>query len=160
MVRKAAFFAFSACLFVFCPASAQDWDSGQQHRIVNNDHFDHERFCVTIWPDETQVTESKGFSVKLRVVNSSSVLQVFKVMNCSWNMHWASNNSRICGTVWNCTRNFAVTIRLEPGEAYEQSWTMVVWNGRTGKQESFRMGFTPLGEEKAYWSNDVVVGVH
>lgn len=40
------------------------------------------------------------------------------------------------------------------------AFSMVLVEGKsTSKTESFRMGFTPIGEKKTYWSNEIVLGV-
>jgi RNA polymerase sigma factor (sigma-70 family) len=148
----------------------------------NEDILNHDRFCVTIWTEKTRVEVGELFEVKLRVVNSSEAPLSFVVMNGSWDDHWQSSNPRIdCNRGIVRTKNFPVTVQLEPGEAYEQTMHLSVGAKGTPKTESFRMGFTPsfrwglplpfdreLGTVevktppkavKTYWSNEVVLGL-
>jgi len=124
----------------------------------NDDVFGHERFCVTIWPAKTQVKAGEEFEVKLRVVNSSEEPQSLKVWSCSWDMHWKWTNPRFGYKSWACAANSVMAVRLQPGEAYEKVLVMK-FAGGTSKTESLRLGFTPDSEKKAYWSNEVVLGV-
>lgn len=124
----------------------------------NDDVFDHQRFCVTIWPAKTQVRPGEEFEVKLRVVNSSKESQSIKVASCSWDQHWKWSNRQFTYKPWACYRNAIVAVQLQPGEAYENVLVMR-FTGGPSKTESLRMGFTPAGEKKTYWSNEVVLGV-
>jgi len=126
----------------------------------NDDVFGHERFCVIIWPAKTQVKADEEFEVKLRVVNSSEGLQSFKVASCSWYMHWNSSNLHIGYKPWSCWSNAIVDVRLQPGGAYEKVLVMKLVGQGTSNTEPLRMGFTPGGEKKTYWSNEVVLGVN
>jgi hypothetical protein len=131
------------------------------------DVFDHQRFCVTIWPERTRVLKGDPFKVKLRVVNSSGQVQSFKAWSCSWQKHWKSSNPRIDFSPWHCWDNARVPVQLQPGGGYEQEWWMTYeqpwWTIRLKKGPSttvsFRTGFTPGGEKTTYWSNEVVLGV-
>lgn len=125
----------------------------------NEDVFDHQRFCVTISPAKTQVSPGEKFEVKLRVVNSSKEAQSFKVVTCSWDEHWKWSNRRISYKPWPCWANALIAVRLQPGEAYEKVLVMELVATGKSKTEPLRMGFTPSGEKKTYWSNEVVLGV-
>jgi len=125
----------------------------------DDDVFGHERFCVTVWPAKTQVKPGEEFEVKLRVVNSSQEPQSLKGWSCSWDMHWKSSNLRIGYRPWPCYANAIMAVELQPGEAYEKVLVMKLVEKGMSKTESLRMGFTPHGEKKTYWSNEVVLGV-
>ena len=124
----------------------------------NEDVYDHKRFCVTIWPAKTQVAPGEEFEMKLRVVNSSAKPQSIQVASCSWDMYWKWSNPQFSYKMWGCFRNGVVTVELKPGEAYEKVLVMQ-FKGSKSKTESLRMGFTPGGEQKTHWSNEVVLGV-
>ena len=133
---------------------------GEPSGKANEDVFDHQRFCVTIWPTQPRVTPGVWFEVKLRVVNSSAQVQSFKVWSCSWNRHWKWNNRRIDYLHWPCWDNAIIDVRLQPGEVYENVLLMMLTEKSTSKTESLHMGFTPSGERKTYGSNEVVLGVN
>ncbi len=124
----------------------------------NEDVFDHQQFCVTIWPAKTQVKPGEEFEMKLRVVNSSEKTQSFQVASCSWDFYWKWSNPHFTYKMWACYRNAVLPVQLKPGEAYEKVLVMQFEAGKS-KTESLRMGFTPGGEKKTYWSNEVVLGV-
>ena len=127
----------------------------------NEDVFGHERFRVTIRPAKTEVRLGEKFDVKLRVVNSSNVPQAFKAWSCSWDVQWTWKNLRIHYGFDNfdCWRNGLQEVRLKPGEAYEKTMALKLVAAGKSKEESLRMGFTPGGERKTYWSNQVVLGM-
>jgi hypothetical protein len=126
---------------------------------TNEDVFGHDRLCVTIWPEKTQIKPEEPFEVKLRVVNSSEQAQSFTVMSCSWDEHWACSNRRIVLGRRPCWRNVPTTVQLAPGEAYEKTMTLSVGAGGDSRIESFRLGFSPIGQKKTYWSNTVAIAV-
>ena len=135
--------------------------SGDKHLLAQGDlkKKDADRLLVTIWPKTTCVQVEKYFDVHLRVVNATDKTQSFQIMCGSWFDHWKANNTRIWLASWDCTKNFPKTIKLEPGEAYEESLQVQVGDGAPLVTTSFQMGFTPLGEKKTYWSNKVVLGI-
>jgi len=55
--------------------------------------------------------------------------------------------------------NFAVTVKLEPGEAYEKTLSMLLLVGEPKEKVSFKMGFTPIGSKETYWSNEITLQV-
>jgi RNA polymerase sigma factor (sigma-70 family) len=112
---------------------------------------------VTAVPQKVQVRVEEPFDVRLRVVNSSRSTQSLRVMNCSWDEHWKSSNGQVSWVGWNCAKNFAVTEKLEPGEVYEKTLPMLLLAGGPQRKVSFRMGFTPIGSKRTYWSNEVTV---
>lgn len=151
-------------LGVFVGGALCDDDSlrkepGKPCAKANKDVFDHQRFCVTIWPAKAEIKAGEEFAVNLRVVNSSDEPQSFKVWSCSWDVNWHWRNHRFGYTPWDCYRNGIIEIRLQPGEAYEKMLSMKLVGEGTSKTESLRMGFAPSGEQKTYWSNEVVLGV-
>jgi hypothetical protein len=56
-----------------------------------------------------------------------------------------------------CRSNVPHEIPLKPGEAYERTVSMLVRESDEGHVQLFKMGFTPLNDDKTYWSNEVVV---
>jgi hypothetical protein len=122
--------------------------------------FGPERFSVTLEPTVNQITKGSTFQVTLRVVNSSAQVQTIRVWDCSWEKSWKSSNPRIEFFPHPCWDNARIAVRLQPGEAYEKVGMMVLHEKGRFPTESLRMGFTPLGERKTYWSSDVVLGVN
>lgn len=144
--------------FALCGNDSPKKEPAQPAAKSNDDVFNQQRFCVTIWPAKTQVKPGEEFEVKLRVVNSSKEPQSIRVWSCSWDMHWKWSNPQFTYKPWACYRNGIVAVQLEPGEAYEKVLVMQLAGGAS-KTQSLRMGFTPDGEKKTYWSNEVVLGV-
>jgi uncharacterized protein (TIGR03067 family) len=114
---------------------------------------------VTIKPQKKQVRAKEPFDVDLRVVNLSKSPQSFRVMNCSWYEHWKSSNGRVSWQGWDCAENAAVTVKLDPGEAYEKTLPMLLLAGKPLEKVSFKVGFTPIGSKQTYWSNEVTVQI-
>lgn len=114
---------------------------------------------VTIKSQKNPVRVKEPFKVDLRVVNSSKATQSFRVMNGSWDEHWKSSNDRVSWERWPVSENSAVTVNLEPGEAYEKTLPMLLLTGKPQEKVSFKMGFTPIGSNQSFWSNEVTVQV-
>lgn len=110
---------------------------------------------VTIEPKQDHPRVGEPFDVVLRVENTSEFTQTFEVMSCSWYDHWKASYPAITWEAWDCTRNGPVSMTLDPGEAYEKQLTMMVRGRKPPPELVFRMGFTPLGSNKTYWSEDV-----
>jgi RNA polymerase sigma factor (sigma-70 family) len=113
---------------------------------------------VTIKPKANRVRAKETFKVDLRVVNSSKATQSFQVMSCSWYEHWKSSNERVSWEGWDCAENIKYTVKLEPGEAYENTLPMLL-AGEPQEKVSFKMGFTPIGSKQTFWSNEVTLQV-
>jgi RNA polymerase sigma factor (sigma-70 family) len=118
-----------------------------------------EPLAVTVKPRTNILRVKVPFTVDLRVANTSDAAQTFRVMNCSWYEHWKSSNGRVSWLGWPCTRNFAVTVTLEPGQAYERTLEMLLLDGELLEEVSFRMGFTPIGGKQTYRSNALTLPV-
>jgi hypothetical protein len=120
---------------------------------------DAEPLEVAVRPLQERVGLNQPFEARLRVVNASAAAQSFRVMNCSWDEHWRSSNPRVSWVGWDCAKNFATTVTLAPGQAYEKALSLLVLAGAPGEKVSFRLGFTPIGSRRTYWSNEVTVQV-
>lgn len=114
---------------------------------------------VTIKPQKNRVRVKETVEVNLRVVNTSKTTQSIQVMNCSWDDHWKSSNDQVSWVGWDCAKNFAVTVKLEPGEAYEKTLSMFLLAGKLKEKVSFKMGFTPIGSKQTFWSNEATLTV-
>jgi hypothetical protein len=122
------------------------------------------RLLVTIWPRKAQVGVEEEFDLLVRVSNATEHPQSFRVMNCSWREHWRSDSPFVAWGDVECTKNFPVNQTLPPGGAYEKTLNAYVAAGfrkpgKGARTVTFRLGFTPEGGKKVYWSNKVVVGV-
>jgi RNA polymerase sigma factor (sigma-70 family) len=114
---------------------------------------------VTIKPQKNRVRAKEPFKVDLRVVNSSTSTQSFRVMNCSWDEHWKSSNERVSWERWDCKENCDETVKLEPGEAYEKTLPMLLVARQPQGKVTFKMGFTPIGSKQTFWSNEITLTV-
>lgn len=115
--------------------------------------------AVTIKPQKNRIRANEAFNVDLRVMNSSKSPQSFQVMSCSWDEHWKSSNQRVFWKGWPCFKNIEMTVKLAPGEAYEKALPMLLVAGKPQEKVIFKMGFTSLGSNRTYWSNDVTLTV-
>ena len=121
--------------------------------------MDQSPLTVTIKPKANPVRTDEPFDVDLHVVNSSKSTQSFQVMNGSWDEHWKSSNAKVSWLGWDCAKNFAVTVKLAPGDRYEKTLPMLLATGKPEEKVPFKMGFTPIGSKQTFWSNEVIVEV-
>jgi hypothetical protein len=103
-----------------------------------------------------EVKIKQPFPVELRVENTSSSNQTFRVMSCSWDQHWQCDNTALSWIGFECWKNSAIDVNLAPKEAYTNTMNMLITGPHQIGKLSFRMGFTPLGSARAYWSEEVV----
>ncbi|MEO5804809.1 MAG: hypothetical protein ABIR24_14895 [Verrucomicrobiota bacterium] len=115
------------------------------------------RVEVTASTNEVRLKES--FKLVLRVENISKTDQTIRVMSCSWDQHWQSSNPAVSWVPWDCSNNFAMSVKLAPGNAYTNQMEMLVPQPTKEKKLSFRMGFTPLESTNTLWSNEVTIKV-
>jgi hypothetical protein len=54
-------------------------------------------------------------------------------------------------------KNIPLKMQLEPGETYEKTLSLHLAPHRDARIEALRMAFTPTGEVKKHWSNEVVM---
>ena len=155
MSRRLQSLVILALFMIAIPSIAPSQEKAKPRQNV----LDHERFCVTIWPETTRVGVGETFDLKIRVVNSSNKTQSLSVMTCSFWPYWESNNSLIGSARFKCFGNVLATIDLKPGEAYERKEPMMISNRAKSKAEPFKIGLTSHGEQKTYWSNEVVLGI-
>jgi RNA polymerase sigma factor (sigma-70 family) len=114
---------------------------------------------VTIKSQKNSIRVNQPFKVDLRVVNSSKAPQSFLVWSCGWYAHWESSNYRVSPEGWDCKKNYLDTVKLEPGEAYEQTLPILFLAGKPQAKVSFKMGFTPGRSKQTYWSNEITLQV-
>ena len=110
---------------------------------------------VVVIPSQTEVRVKEVFKVALRVENPAKTNQTVRVMNCSWDEEWKSSNPNVSWLGWNCTRNFAVNIEIQPNGAYTNELEMLIPKPIPEKRLAFRMGFTPINSKKTFWSEEV-----
>jgi hypothetical protein len=113
---------------------------------------------VVVESSKTEVRVNEHFKVALRVVNPTKIKQTLRVMNCSWLDHW-----EMAGTLsfvpWDCSKNFEIAVEIPPGGAYTNEVEMYLSEPIGQTRFSFRMGFTPIGSKKTFWSKDVEMRV-
>ena len=110
-------------------------------------------------PERARIRVSQPFKVSVSVVNSSQSRQSFRVANGSWEMHWTCSNERIHWVPRAVFRNFIETVTLEPGNAYQQTGSMILVPGKPQKEVAFKLGFTPEGSKETYWSKEVILQI-
>ena len=115
---------------------------------------------VVVKPSKTEVHVKEAFKVALRVENPTTTNQAIRVMNCSWYDHWQASNPQISWIGWDCPKNFAISVKIPPGDAYTNELEMLVPEPIGQKTLSFRMGFTPIGSPVTFWSAEVTIHVH
>lgn len=108
---------------------------------------------VEATPSKTEVRVNEPFKVALKVDDTSGSNQTVRVMSCSWYDEWQTSDTNVIPKLWPCTRNFPVDVTIPPGGAYTNEMEMSVDPSFSGKTLSFRMGFTPIGSAKTFWSD-------
>jgi hypothetical protein len=110
---------------------------------------------IIVVPSKTEVRVREPFSLALRVENPTTTNQTVRVMNCSWQDEWTNSNPKISEMGWDCAKNFAVNVEIPPGGAYTNESQMLIYDLIPDKELSFRMGFTPIGSNKVFGSNEI-----
>lgn len=110
---------------------------------------------VVVKPLKTKVRVKEPFKVTLRVENPTTTNQTMRVMNCSWYDEWQTSNTNITWISWGCGKNFAMSVEIPPGGAYTNQLEMLIPEPISKKTLSFRMGFTPIGSKKTFWSDEI-----
>jgi hypothetical protein len=113
---------------------------------------------VVVEPSKTAVRFNEHFKVVLRVVNPTKTKQTLRVMNCSWLDHWKMVGSLSC-VQWDCSKNSEIPVEIPPGGAYTNEAEMYLSEPIGQTRFSFRMGFTPIGSKKTFWSKDIEMKV-
>ncbi len=114
---------------------------------------------VVVIPSKTEVRVKEIFKVALRVENPTTTNQTVRVWSCSWYEEWKTSNTNISWIGWDCGKNFAVNVDVPPGGAYTNELEMLIPEPIFEKTLSFRMGFTPIGSQKTFWSDDVKLNI-
>ncbi len=114
---------------------------------------------VVVKPSKTKVRVKEQFKVHLLVENPTPITQHVRMMNCSWRDQWNTSNQQIFMDRWECTKNFEVTIDIVPGGAWTNELDMSVPEPISQDRLSFKMGFTPIGSPKTYWSDSVEIEI-
>jgi hypothetical protein len=114
---------------------------------------------VVVIPSTTEVRINEPFKVAIRVENPTASNQTVRVMSCSWEEEWKSNNPNIAWLGWACTRNVALDVAIPPGGAYTNESAMLITEPISEKTFSFRMGFTPIDSKQTFWSDTVKINI-
>jgi hypothetical protein len=115
---------------------------------------------VVVIPSKTEVRIKETFKVALRVENPTTTNQTVRVMSCSWDEEWKSSNTNISWLGWDCTKNNIRSIEIPPGGAYTNELEMLIPKPIPEKMITFRMGFTPIGGQQTFWSDEVKLSIH
>jgi hypothetical protein len=110
---------------------------------------------IVVVPSKTDVRIREAFSLALRVENPTATNQSVRVMTCSWQDEWQSSNPKIPWGGAECSKNFAVDVEIPPGGAYTNKAQIFIYELTSDKELSFRMGFTPIGSKKTFWSDEI-----
>lgn len=117
------------------------------------------QFWVEARPSKTEVRVNEPFEIALQVDNTTSSNQTVRIMSCSWYDEWQISNTNVIPKLWVCTMNFAIDVTIPPGGAYTNEMEMSVGASFSGETLSFRMGFTPIGSPKTFWSDEVTLKI-
>jgi hypothetical protein len=110
-------------------------------------------------PATNDVRVREPFKMALRVENPTGTNQTIGVMSCSWEQEWQCSNPNVTFDGWACTMNFSREVVIPPGGAYTNEGTMLIHNLISGKEISFRMGFTSMGSTQTFWSGEIKLRV-
>ncbi len=114
---------------------------------------------VVVIPSKTEVRVKEPFKVALRVENPAATNQMVRIWSCSWDDEWKSSNPNILFGGWVCTKNVVYDLTIPPGGAYTNELELLVPQPISDQTLTFQMGFTPIGSEKAYWSDKVKLNI-
>ena len=122
---------------------------------------------IVVVPSEQFIRLKESFKVELRVENPTATNVSVRVMNCSWSDHWMSSNNKVFLEGWDCPKNLETTVEIAPGKAYTNQANLVVMEPPPVDSNqpqlkgwlSFRMGFTPIGSPRTFWSEEVALKV-
>jgi hypothetical protein len=114
---------------------------------------------IVIKVSQATIHIKKKFTVALRVENPTATNQAVRVMSCSWWDEWQSNNPKISPIPWGYSDNGPITVQIPPGGAYTNELEVCIYKPIPDKIVTFRMGFTPIGSKKAFWSNEQTIEV-
>lgn len=108
---------------------------------------------------QTRTHRNDVIEVELRTTNQSAHAQTFHVMNCSWADEWKSDDAQILDMGVDCSKNFEVTLTLQPGQVDARILALAVDRSAAFGAHSFHLGFTAIGSHDTLWSNPVSVNV-
>jgi hypothetical protein len=114
---------------------------------------------VVVKPSKTEVRVMEKFRVELRVENPAGTNQTVRVMSCSWDEEWKSSNTNISWLGWPCPANARIPIEIPPGGAYTNQLDMFIPGPVPRKTLAFQMGFTSIGSETTFWSDEVKLNI-
>ena len=126
---------------------------------ISTNAADTNTLRVVVIPSKTEVQVKETFKVALRVENPTATNQMVRVWSCSWDEEWKTSNTNISWVSWACTINNDYDLTIPPGGAYTNELEMLIPQQISNQTLTFQMGFTPIGSEKAYWSDKVKLNI-
>jgi hypothetical protein len=105
------------------------------------------------------IHRGEAFGVRVRVTNTSSAPQKFRIMSCSWAEQWRSNDPQIASLGWACDKNFETTLELAPGAIDTRTLQLTATDKASLGAHTLRVGFTPIGAAATLWSPEFTVQV-
>ncbi|MBI3822044.1 MAG: sigma-70 family RNA polymerase sigma factor [Planctomycetes bacterium] len=118
-----------------------------------------EGLTVTAKSQKNRVRANEDFKVDLRVVNSSKSLQSVRVMRGGSWQHWQSSNKPVSVVALPVLEHFEETVKLDPGDAYEETLWVRLGDAKPQEKVSFKLGFTPINSKQTFWSDEISVEV-
>jgi hypothetical protein len=112
---------------------------------------------VSVSLHENRVPVRARFQVDVRVKNTSTSDQSFRVANGGWEQHWTISTDRLYWEPRPVFRDFIETVTLKPGEFYSKTGTMLVAKGTPPQDLVFKLGFVPEGKKEVLWSDEVTL---
>lgn len=122
---------------------------------ISTNAADTNTLRVVVIPFKTEVRVKESFKVALLVENPTATNQMVRVMSCSWDDEWKSCNTNISWLSWDCEKNNMRSVKIPPGGVYTNELEMLIPQSISNQMLAFQMGFTPIGSEKTFWSNEV-----
>jgi len=114
---------------------------------------------------EARVTQSalhRGESAiaEVLVTNTTSTTQAFRIMSCSWDDSWRSDDRGFttAGLVA-CAKNTETVLELAPDETDLRKLAVVVANDAAYGSHVVRLGWSPIGAKATEWSAPITFTV-
>lgn len=110
-------------------------------------------------PVQTRVHRNDVVSVRLQTRNTTDHTQAFRIMTCSWQDEWRSDDPQLVPGGADCAKNFAFTLTLAPGAVDVRVLALHVDTGASLGAHAFRLGFTAIGRKDTVWSTPATVRI-
>ena len=114
---------------------------------------------VMVEPAKKRVRAGEWVTVSLRIENVTQTSQQVGVWTCSWWEQWRADTSEVEFQRTDCWRNFVEDRTVAPKGCLAWTCRFRVRPEYSKGDLSFRVGFTPLPNHEAVWSEVVMVEI-